>query len=281
MAMQAVSPAKPTTAPLFATGPYALYPLHVCSADAIAKLFVKICARGNPILQGKSAADLYQLGLAFYKKSLGGSISMVFLKDGVEPVALQFGWDIFDGGVWKGTSGPPEGMACHAAIGQHIFASLPHESVQGEDMFMAFFGVAPPHPGKVLMHAMQVMAVLTSSDAGFTRLLGYAVHASTIEQQQAYTDNDCGTRSVWRVNYADIKVADEKTQEELCSIAESAGMAECSLTDLSWLLEDIRTDHREYVREFADELRKGLPHMRAVSHMQFDDHGVQMPMASL
>jgi len=279
--MQAVSPAKPTMAPLFATGPYALYPLHVCSADAIAKLFVKISARGNPIFQGKSAADLYQLGLAFYKKSLGGAVSMVFLKDGVEPVALQFGWDIFDGGVWKGTSGPPEGMAGHAAIGQAIFASMPHESVQGEDMFLAFVGVAPPHPGKVLMHAMQVMAVLTSSDAGFTRLFGYAVHAKTIEQSQAYNDNDCGTRSVWRVNYGDIKIADKKVQEELCSLAESAGMAECSLTDLSWFHEDIRTDHRAYVQEFADELRKGLPQMRAVSHMQFDDHGVQMPMASL
>jgi hypothetical protein len=240
---------------------------------------VKISARGNPILQGKSAADLYQLGLAFYKKSVGSAVSMVFLKDGVEPVALQFGWDIFDGGVWKGTSGPPEGMACHAAIGEAMFASMPHVSTQGEDMFLAFVGVAPPHPGKVLMHAMQVMAVLTSDNAGYTRLFGFAVHAKTLEQSAAYNDNDCGTRRIWNVNYADVKVDDETVRQELCSL--DVGMAECSLTDLSWFLEDIRTDHRQYIRDFADELRKGLPQMRAVSHIQFDDDGVQMPMASL
>jgi hypothetical protein len=210
-------------APVFTTGPYALYPLHVCSEDAIAKLFVKICSRGNPILQGKTAADLHRLGVAFYKKSVGSEVSMVFLK-GVEPVALQFGWDVFDGGVWKGTSGPPESLACHAAIGAAIFASVPHEAVPGRDMFLAFVGVAPPHPGTVLMHAMQIMSVFSSQAAGYTTLFGYAVHAKTIEQSQAYTDNACGTRNVWRVSYRDIEVEDEKVREELCGIIRTRGM---------------------------------------------------------
>jgi hypothetical protein len=295
MAMQAVTPTMPTMsplfttgpasaadlktfpAPLFTTGPYALYPLHVCSEEAVATLFVKICARGNPILQEKPAADLYHLGVAFYRKSVGSAISTVFLK-GVEPVALMFGWDVFHGGVWKGTSGPPESLVCHAAIGAAIFASKPHATTMpGQDMFMAFTGVALPHPGLVLMHAMKIMSAFSASAAGYTNFFGYAVHAKTIEEAQALPDEP-GVRRSWNVSYRDIEVSDQAVREEMCSI--HPGTAVCECTSVAFTFETIRQDKRAHVQEFAEALRPGVARLLASSQIQFHD-GVQMPMACL
>jgi hypothetical protein len=274
--MQAVSPNIPSMAPLFTTGPYALYPLHVCSAEAVARLFVKICARGNPILQGKPAADLYRLGVAFYNKSVGSVISTVFLK-GDEPVALMFGWDTFDGGVWKDTSGPPESLACHAAIGTAVFESKPATLMPGQDIFMAFTGVALPHPGQILLHAMQIMSVFSASAAGYANTFGYAVHAKTIEQAQSAPD-DPDTRYNWRINYCDIEVADQALHEEMCRI--HPGTAECSVTSLAFSHEMIQQDARAHVQEYAEALRPNVARLLASSHIPFHD-GVQMPMASL
>jgi len=262
--------------PLFITGPYALYPLHVCSAEAVANLFVKICARGNPILQGKPAADLYRLGVAFYNKSVGSVMSTVFLK-GDEPVALMFGWDTFDGGVWKGTSGPPESLVCHAAIGAAIFASKPATAMPGQEMFMAFTGVALPHPGQILLHAMQIMAIFSASGAGYINTFGYAVHTKTIEQAQS-TPDDPENRSNWRISYRDIEVTDQALHEEMCCI--HPGTAECSVTSLAFSLDSIRQDTRAHVQEYAEALRPNVARLLASSHIAFDD-GVQMPMASL
>jgi len=262
-------------APLYTTGPYALYPLHVCSAEAIAKLFVKICARGNPILQGKPAADLYRLGLAFYKKSAGSVMSTVFLK-GVEPVGLLFGWDIFYGGVWKDTSGPPDSLACHSAIGAAIFASKPVTTLPGQDMFMAFMGVALPHPGAILSHAMQIMAIFSAAAAGYANTFAYAVHAKTIEQSQSVVDEP-GVRNTWRISYSDIEVTDQTVREEMCSIY--PGIAECSVTSIAFSVENIRQDPRKHVQEMAEACRP-IARILASSHMPFDD-GVPMLMASL
>jgi len=263
-------------APLYTTGPYALYPLHVCSAEAIAKLFVKICARGNPILQGKPAADLYLLGLAFYKKSVGSVMSLVFLK-GVEPVALMFGWDLVQGGVWKDTSGPPQSLACHSAIGAAVFASKPVTTLPGQDMFMAFAGVALPHPGQILLHAMQIMAIFSAAAAGYSNTFAYAVHAKTIEQTQSVPDEP-GVRHTWRISYSNIKVTDQAVREEICSIY--PGIAECSMTSLAFSLENIREDPRDHVQEMAEACRPSVARMLASSQIPFDD-GVPMPMASL
>jgi hypothetical protein len=276
MAMQAFTPTMPRMAPLFTTGDYDLYPLHVCSEDAIAKLFVKICARGNPILQAKPAKDLYKLGAAFYKKSVGTVMGLVFLK-GDEPVAMTVGWDMVDGGAWKGTSGPPQSLACHAAIGEAMFASMPHKTTTpGEDVFLAFTGVAVPHPGMYLMYAMQVMIVLTVSGAGYSNLFGYAVHAKTIGQANVYEPNPKGTRHGWRVKFSDIEVADQEVREEILNLP-GPGIAECSLTTMGYYLEDTRTHKVEYVREFFEALRPGAARILETPHMPFD-YGVQMPM---
>merc|ERR1712100_237874 len=133
---------------------------------------------------------------------------------GAEPVALMFGWDTFHGGVWKGTSGPPESLACHAAIGAAIFASRPHQTTApGQEMFMAFAGVALPHPGQTLLLSMQIMAIESAAAAGYIDTFGYAVHAKTIEQSQSSPDK-AGFRNVWRVSYSDIEVTDQAVQEE-------------------------------------------------------------------
>jgi len=275
--LQAVNEHMPGMVPLFTTGPYDLYPLHVCSADAIAKLFVKVCARGNPILQGKSAADLYQLGVAFYNKSLGSVMSLVFMK-GAEPVALMFGWDTFHGGVWKGTSGPPEALACHAAIGTAIFASRPHQiTAPGLEMFMAFAGVALPHPGQTLLLSMQIMALFSAAAAGYVDSFGFAVHAKTIEQSQS-NPGEVGFRNVWRLSYCDIEVADETVQEELCSIY--PGAAECSVTNIAFSIDGL-SEATAQVQELAEGCRPGVARMLASTHMPFNDHGFQMPMARL
>jgi hypothetical protein len=234
---------------------------------------VKICARGNPILQGKPPADLHRLGVAFYKKSVGSVTSMVFLK-GDEPVALMFGWDSFHGGVWKGTSGPPESLVCHATIGAAIFESKPCETTMpGQEMFVAFGGVALPHPGQLLMSSMQVMSVLSAAAAGYISSFGYSVHPKTIEQSQSIPEEP-GVRQVWRVTYSDIEVADVAVQEEMCNI--HPGTAECSVTSLAFTVNNVK----QMVPALEEMCRPGVARMLAYSHVQFDD-GVQMPMASL
>jgi hypothetical protein len=274
MAMETVAPTTPRMAPLFtAGGEYYLYPLHVCSAEAVAELFVKICARGNPILQGKPSADLHRLGIAFYKKSVGSVASLVFLK-GDEPVALMFSWDSFHGGVWKGASGPPESLLCHAAIGMAIFASKPCEvTLPGQEMFMAFGGVALPHPGPILLHSMQIMAILSASAAGYINSFGYSVHPKTIEQSQSIPAEP-GVRQVWSVTYSDIEVADVTIHEEMCNI--HPGTAECSVTSIASSVSKVH----QMAPSLAEDFRPGVARMLAYSHVQFDD-GVQMPMASL
>lgn len=264
-------------APLFTTGPYDLYPLHVCSAEEVAELFVKICGRGNPILQGKPAEDLFRLGVAFYKKSVGSVSSLVFLK-GAEPVALMFGWDSFHGGVWEGTSGPPESLVCHATIGAAIFGSKPCKATRpGQEVFLAFSGVALPHPGPPLLHSMQITSLLTASVAGFVSSFGYAVHPKTIEQAQS-SPAETGVRQVWRVSYSDIEVEDPAVREELCKI--HPGTAECSLTSVAFIVKGMMEVESQILKDLVDGCRAGVGRMLASPHVQFEE-GVQMPMANL
>jgi len=276
--MQAVRQSVPMMAPLYTVGPYAMYPLHVCSADAIAVLFTKICARGNPIMQGKPAEDLYRLGLAFYRKSVGSVASTVFLK-GAEPVALMLAWDSADGGVWKGTDGPPESLRCHAAIGAAVFESRPQEVTQpGQQLFMSFAGVALPHPGQTLLMSMQIVAVLGAIAAGYTDSFGYATHPKTIEQANNAGPAQPGIRTTWGITYSDIEVTDEEVQKELHSIF--PGRAECGVSNLVWSRTNIE-EGREDFATLLEGLRPAGAQMVAMTRMLFDDDGYQMPMASL
>jgi hypothetical protein len=85
---------------LLTMGEYTMYPMEFCTEDQVAKLFSKICQRGNPVLQGRPAADLILLGRAMYRKAKVLSLGQVAVHKG-QPVALGFSWDVADGGVWK------------------------------------------------------------------------------------------------------------------------------------------------------------------------------------
>lgn len=150
--------------PVLATvGEYTIYPMQICSEEQIAKLFVKICQRGNPVLQGRPAADLILLGKAMYRKSMVLGLSQVAVHNG-QPVAVGFSWDAAEGGVWKDCGlDMPASMAAHAACGKAAFDSLPrNESV----FFGAFFGVLPPHNVK-LFGILAVSSFIMGNELGF------------------------------------------------------------------------------------------------------------------
>lgn len=246
--------------PLHTVGPYALYPLSVCNENEIATLFTKICARGNPILQGKPAKDLFDLGVAFYHKSVGNPASQVFLK-GTEPVALFLAWDFAEGGIWKGTDGPPASLHCHAAIGAAAFASMPLSTLPGSSLFFAFTGVALPHPGE-LWTTMRVVALLAASDAGYRQICRYAVHPKTMQVVQAVPNK----REFWRLTYNEIETADDAVREELCSIM--PGYAECGMINLSWQVDQLSLEVGQHV---LDDLRPVATRIGTSSDMTVDD----------
>lgn len=272
----------PQLTAIHTVGDYSLYPLHICSEEAIAGLFAKICQRGNPILQGKPPEDLKRLGSAFYRKSVGSPCAMVFLKGGTEPVALFFGWDAIYGPAWEGTAGPPEALFSHAAIGDAAWAPvLPLQSaLPGKMLFMAFSGVALPHPGSLLL-VMEIVSMLASWGAGYDKCFGYAVHPKTIEQTESLAPEP-GFRQVWRIKYSDIEVADPAVREELASAALSPGFALCSATDLKWCVSkmDQGKDDKEW-KDVLHALRPPGAQMAAFNRRLLDDDGLPMPAASL
>jgi len=257
----------PKIAPLYNVGPYALYPLHVCTEDAAATLFCKICERGNPILTGKPAEDLYRLGVAFYQKSVGCVGSTVFLH-GTEPVALLFGWDTTDGGVWKDIS-PPESLRCNAAIRSSVFGSRPKTQMQAnEQIFLAWSGVALPHPGHALLLPMEFFLLDVANRAGFKNIFGYADHPKTIEQISAWPAEP-GLRDLWEFTYSDIQGEDAAFREELLGI--SPGFALCCVTDLPWCMEKTELEASPEELELLEGIRPGVARMAASPSLLRDD----------
>jgi hypothetical protein len=147
----------------------------------------------------------------------------------------------------------------------------------GQEMFLAFAGVALPHPGPILLHSMQIMSMLCASAAGYINSFGYAVHPKTIEQAQSHPEEP-EVRLTWRVFYSDIEVSDQAVYEEMCNI--HPGAAECSVSSIAHIVNTIMQVESPFVQELAEGCRQGVARMLAFSHIQFDD-GVQMPMARL
>lgn len=126
-----------------------MYPMEFCSEDKIAKLFSKVCQRGNPVLQGRPVADLELLGRAMYRKTMKLRVGNVAMYQG-EPVALGCGWDMADGGVWAGSGlEMPASMAAHAACGKAAFDQFNERKRSESTFFAAFYGVLPPHNVKL------------------------------------------------------------------------------------------------------------------------------------
>lgn len=230
-------------APVCLVGPYEFHPLRVCSEDAIAALFAKICNRGNPLLQGKPRADLLLLGAAMYRKSVLYAQPLVCLMDG-EPVALSFGWDCADGGVWQGAAGPPASLLAHSAVGSACFGSWPAPlrmpERRGEIWFGAFAGVSVPHPG-ILMAVMALIAFPVVIKLGFQRQFGYVVHPKLLDYQRLMRENGSHKtpspemHSSWEINFSEIEVDDQDVKAELSSL--KPGYTTCSISDLKMMTE--------------------------------------------
>jgi len=154
-------------------GEYDIYPMQVCSEDQIAELFVKVCQRGNPLLQERPHDDLILLGRAFYRKCMPLGFSQVALHKGV-PVALNTVWDAAEGGVWEGSGlAMPQSMEAHAEVGKACFACLdPNDT--SRLIFAAFGGVDVPHSGK-LFGLMGMMGFRIAKASGFKKSFQFSV----------------------------------------------------------------------------------------------------------
>jgi hypothetical protein len=121
-----------------------------CTEEQVAKLFAKVCQRGNPVLQGRPMADLLLLGKAMYRKCQVGKTGTVAMHNG-EPVAIGCGWDMALGGVWAGSGlEMPASMAAHAACGKACMDSFEQmKRANKSTFFAAFYGVVVPHSVKL------------------------------------------------------------------------------------------------------------------------------------
>jgi len=120
-------------------GEYAAYPLEVVTEDQASKLFSKICQRGNPVLQGRPAADLVLLGRAMYRKAMLNRLRQVYFHTSGELVAIGFSWDVATGGVWQDTGlEMPASLEAHAACGKAAFDSLQTKKRSDKNYFAVF-----------------------------------------------------------------------------------------------------------------------------------------------
>jgi len=264
----------PSTAPvpLLSMGPYSIYPMEVCSEDQIAQLFVKVSQRGNPVLQGRPAADVELLGRAMYRKTMLMRMGQVVMHSG-KPVALSCNWDAGAGGVWEGSGlTMPSSLLAHAAVGKAVFASLPERS--GSTFFAAFYGVLPKHPGS-LFGVLGTASLMLAKDIGFEHSFQYTL-LPTLKDRGAFGGNASADEETWGVKFADVPTSDVAVSEEL---TELGGTCNCSLMTLEYGTGAYVKVCADIVRlKNPDELR--VPSQAAASkHMQFL-RGEQTPVMS-
>lgn len=153
-------------APFLTLGDYTVMPMEHCTEQQVARLFAKVCQRGNPVLQGRPAADLLLLGKAMYRKCQIGRTGTVAMYRG-QPVALACGWDMAEGGVWAGSGFEmPASLAAHAACGKACFDSFEQRKRATSTYFAAFYGVVPPH-------SVKLFGYLGYANFGIARELGF------------------------------------------------------------------------------------------------------------
>lgn len=167
-----------------------------------------------------------------------------------EPVALRFGWDCADGGVWKGTAGPPASLLAHGAIGGACWGSWPAPfslpERPGKIWFGAFGGVSLPHPGAL----MGVMAMITfpwMTAVGYSHYFGYVVHPGLMAQQQRVEAANAPKSEVapedfrrWVITYSKIETSDPDVKAELARL--KPGFTNCSLMRLGMVIETASLD---------------------------------------
>lgn len=214
-------------------GEYTAYPLEVVTEDQAATLFSKICQRGNPVLQGRPAADLVMLGRAMYRKAMLNRLGQVYFHTSGELVALGFSWDVLTGGVWQDTGlEMPASLEAHAACGKAAFDSLQTKKRSDKNYFAGFFGVLPPHDG-VLFGIMAVCSFMMARELGYQDGFQYTLLPTLNKRGGVFAKfGEDADNLNWHLPFAEI-VADKAVSEEL---AEIGGTVNVSLTNLDYAI---------------------------------------------
>jgi len=217
-------------------GEYEIYPMQVCSEDQVSELFVKVCQRGNPLLQGRPHDDLVLLGRAFYRKCMPLGFSQVALHKGV-PVALNTLWDAAEGGVWQGSGlDIPKSLEAHAEVGKACFNRLdPNDT--SRLLFAAFGGVDIPHSGK-LFGLMGMMGFHIAKASGFKKSMQYSVLQKSVLARTQKHKSLVQTKVhkvLEPVLFDQVAAENEATRAEL---TELGGIAKISVAYLSFMVSD-------------------------------------------
>lgn len=200
-----VEASDPSGVPLVGTmGGYSIYPLEYCSEDEAADLFCKMAARGkpgNPVLQGRSAADLKLLGRAMYRKSNILRMGNVAFHEG-KAVAIGCCWDVADGGVWKGSGlEMPASMEAHAAIGKAAFEEL--AKTGKKTFYCGFYGVVPGHNAGLFAWLGTAGAMMADA-LGFEDFFVYSLLPSLQGREGMYSRKSTENETHWSVRFADM-----------------------------------------------------------------------------
>jgi len=225
---------SPGTVPALATfGEYTIYPMEFCSEDQVARLFSKVCQRGNPVLQGRPIRDLEQLGRAMYRKSKKLGLGNVALYQG-EPVALGFGWDMADGGAWAGSGlEMPVSMATHAACGKAAFEEFAKREKAKSTFYGGFHGVLPPH-SVALFGYLGFSNLCLAHMMGFEDSFQYTLDPSLASKSLfTRTDKEAADTVHWPLQFADVPSDSDAARAEL---GELDGTINLSLTRMGYVM---------------------------------------------
>jgi hypothetical protein len=252
---------------LLTMGEYTMYPMEFCTEDQVAKLFSKICQRGNPVLQGRPAADLILLGRAMYRKAKVLSLGQVAVHKG-QPVALGFSWDVADGGVWKDSGlEMPASLAAHAACGKAAFESL---KVRGETYFAGFFGVLPPHDG-VLFGYLACSSFMMGHALGFKDGFQYTLLPTLNKRGGVFDKFGADDDNMnWNVKFAEIAETAEVEGAVSDELRELDGNVNISLTSLNYVMgEEWMARAAATVRLSSSEKIRRPSQLMATNHMNW------------
>lgn len=222
-----------TLSPFLTLGEYTVMPMEYCTEEQVAKLFAKVCQRGNPVLQGRPMADLMLLGKAMYRKCQIGSTGTVAMYRG-QPVALGCGWDMALGGVWAGSGlEMPASMAAHGACGKACFESFEQRKRAKSTYFAAFYGVVPPH-------SVKLFGYIGFANFGIAHKLGFEdsfqyTLIPSLTKKGLFTESGIPEEDTLNYPLRFVDVASDKA-EVRAELAEIGGTINVSLTRLGYIM---------------------------------------------
>lgn len=257
---------SPSSAPFLTIGEYTVHPMEYCTEDQVAKMFSKVCQRGNPVLQGRPMKDLELLGRAMYRKTMKLRVGTVAVYQG-QPVALGCGWDMAEGGVWAGSGFEcPVSMAAHAACGTAAFEQFNERKRSGSTYFAAFYGVLPPHNVKLFGY-LGFASFCIAHKLGFQDSFQYTlIPALTGRGLFSETGIAASDTMNWPLKFADVPSDQADVRSEL---KELDGNINISLTRMGYIMTpEYKTMAGKIVGMKADEL--GVPsELIATNHLNW------------